>query len=308
MCFIKRPAWIASWCAVMIVGALTPAISSAGTIYSNWNYAIDSQSDGSGAASGFEMRGMAFREFNGSAYFAISSKMPLGGIPWGGALNNAISFGDLFLNFSPHNLDTTGEFTDPQVLGIRFDSSNDSLNNIGGSNTTLGVYANVTPVDKSLQNIGYATLQQYYNSGFGAPSGAMGDLNTTADVIGYLGNGAMSANIGSGTKIGDIALLNESALALLGLDFSHFGANPAGNHIFGFSFDSSLLPKNSPFKAHVFYECINDGVALFGQTSTETTTVETPEPGSMMLALSGLATLMGCRFYSRKRNVAMSGT
>src|SRR6185436_2603878 len=110
---------------------------------------------------------------------ALSSGMPLGGIPWGGTRNGNIAYGDLFLNFSSHNLDTPGEFNDPNVFAIRFDAANDSLGNLGGSNTTLGLFANVTPIDLMLQNSGYGSLQQYYNYGFGAASGAMGDLSTT---------------------------------------------------------------------------------------------------------------------------------
>lgn len=287
--------------ALLVAGAASPAISQAGVSYDGWNYAIDSQNDGSGGST-FEMRGLAFRQSGGTVYFAVSGGMPLGGVPWGGTINNSIASGDLFLNFSSHNLDTAGEFNGAQVFGIRFDGANDSLNNVGGSNTTLGVFANITPASLSPQNSGYGSLQQYYNSGFGAASGAMGDLNTTTDVVNYLGNGAMFPNIGSGTKIGDIALLNEAALGQLGLDFGHFGADPNGNSIFGFSLNAGLLPQGS-FMAHLFYECINDGTALFGQTIPDTRIdgSPVPEPSTMTIALSGLAMLVGYRVRNSRK-------
>lgn len=298
-----RAGRVVAFAAVLVAGASAPSVTMAGVTFNDWNYAIDSQTDGSGAGNGFEMRGLAFREVNGMAYFAISGKAPLGGVAWGGALNNNISYGDLFLNFSSHNLDTAAEFNDPLVLGIRFAGSNDSLNNVNGSNQTLGLFDHLAPVSLMLQNSGYSTLQQYYNSGFGAASGAMGDLSTTTSVINYLGNGAMLPNIGSGTKIGDIALMDRSALSSLGLDFAHFSADPNGNNVFGFALSASLLPSGS-FTAHLFYECINDGMALFAQTSPDITTNSTPapEPATLTIWLTGMGLFLGYRVRTGRRS------
>lgn len=266
--------------AALLAGLAALAIgisdAGAGTIYKGWNYAIDSFTDGSGGAS-YEERGLAFRQSGTTGYFAITGGMPLTGVAVSGARNASIAPGDLYLNFSSHNLDTQAEFNDSRVFGIRFASANDSLGNLNGSNTTLGLYKDLSVVDlASPENNGYTTLQAYYNAGYGKPAANMGDLDTTAEVIAYLGNGDMYANIARGTKLSDISLLNQTALGNLGLDFAHF--NAAGPQTFGFSFDLASLPSGQ-FTAHFFEECINDGIALKGAT--------VPEPGT--LALLGLA-------------------
>ncbi|MER2517059.1 MAG: PEP-CTERM sorting domain-containing protein [Candidatus Accumulibacter phosphatis] len=266
--------------ALLVAGFAALAVSasdaSAGTVYQDWNYAIDSFTDGSGGAS-YEERGLAFRKIGSTGYFAISGGMPLAGVTNAGARNGSIAPGDLYLNFSSHNLDTPGEFNDPRVFGIRFASANDSLGNgtPGVSNTTLGLFKNLSVVNLTLANQGYASLQAYYDAGFGRPTGSMGDLSSTTDVTNYFGNRDIYANIASGALVSAISSLNKIQLENLSLDFAHFGA--VGPQIFGFSFDLAALP-GGKFTAHFFEECINDGIALYGTV---------PEPGT--LALFGLA-------------------
>ncbi|MCM8595879.1 XDD3 family exosortase-dependent surface protein [Accumulibacter sp.] len=259
-----------------LVSTAAPS-ASAGTLYNGWNYAIDSFRDGSGGPA-YEELGLAYRQVGNTGYFAISGGMPLAGVANSGARNGSIAPGDLFLNFSNHALNTQASFqNDPGVFAIRFASANDSLGNTGTNpNPTLGVFGSLNVVSLSTQNVGYATLQDYWNAGFNVQP-QMGDLGTQAAVQGYLGNGTMYANISTGTQLAGITSLDATALAALGLDFPHFGA--AGSQIFGFSFNRSLLPSGD-FTAHFLEECINDGIAL-------TVGHEAPEPGT--LALLGLA-------------------
>lgn len=268
--------------ALAAIAGVVVAAANAGVTYNGWNYAIDahgSEEDGSGG-SDFYDKGLAFTMDATNVYFALSTNMPLGGNS-GNALNGTQAHGELFINFSAHNLDTQAEFTDSLVYAVRFAKDNDSLGNISGSNTTTGVFNNVTAVDLSTQNNGYATLQAYFNAGFARTVDSMADLeDSNGDVTAYLGNGAMYANISAGERLGGITRLGKSDLTALGLDFSNFNAE--GQKVYGFSFSRSLLPTGE-FTAHVFQECINDGMALKGTT--------VPEPGTIAAVCAGLIAL-----------------
>lgn len=287
MCGRRMGAIVTAMAAV----AACASVPSGAQLYNGWQYAIDSLNDGSGGA-GYEMRGLAFRFVGNTAVFAVSSDMHLGGNVVSGVRNGTISLGDLFLNFSGNNLNTQAAFANSKVLAIRFDGTNDSLGNLAGSNTSTGVYKNITAASFTTQNHGYAGLQAYINAGFGRNPNAMADLeSSTGDVTTYLSNGVMYPNMASGTFAGAITSLNRSTLqGTYGLDFSHFGADSAGVGMFGFSFDRSLLPTGD-FTGHLFEECINDGVAIKG--------ANVPEPSTM--ALVGLGTASIGLFGWRRR-------
>lgn len=280
--------------AAFVIGCGSNAI--AATPHNGWHYAIDDMTDGSGG-SGYEYRGLAYKLTRKKLKIAISSGMALGGTAAGGSLNGGQANGEMFFNFSAHNLDTIAEHNDPLVLGVRFDAGNDSLGNVGGSNTTLGLFKEMTVGSLAGVNSGYASYASYVGAGFGRATDAMADLeDSNGDVIAYLGNGAIPGNMISGTKIANIALHNKAALTAMGVDFGHFGADPGGNHVYGFSVGRKHLPTGD-FTAHMLQECINDGMAIKGSVPPNQ---NVPEPGSVAMIVAGVLT-GGAVLFRRRR-------
>ncbi|MEY2977687.1 MAG: XDD3 family exosortase-dependent surface protein [Prochlorotrichaceae cyanobacterium] len=258
----------------------------AGTLYQGWNYAIDSFNDGYnngtiGAASNYELYGLAVKQAGNQVTFAINSDTPLGGFYSSTASGNRIAYGDLFLNFTGQTLANA----QGNLFGIRFDDQSD--NSAGFS---LGLYSGVLAQKVSLFNNGFNTLSQHRNSVANkGGTASLGDLaqNSTNP---YFSNQPLNS-IRSGTKVASLTALDSTALAGLGLNFGHFGAT--GTYTFGFSVDRSALPSGN-FLAHLFVECANDGVALAG-----TLTEDVPEPAGVLgMALVGL---MGSAGWLRRK-------
>jgi len=182
------------------------------------------------------------------------------------------------------------------LFGVRFSDSNDS------SAATTGVYKNVSATSVTLANHGYGSLRQYYNSGFEKTNTQGTDLPTAQAAYNYFYPTAVASNpttantpilneIGSGTKVGDIAILTTAQLTAAGLNFGNFSAT--GTQTIGFQFSRSLLGSGS-YMANVFVECGNDGVALAGNLT------KVPEPSGIVgLALVGL-TVAGSMLRKRR--------
>ncbi len=271
--------------------AVTSGVANAGSLHNGWNYAIDSFNDGAnlgvvGPESTYEFYGMAFTEINNSVYIGINSNLSLAGASSGHASDGHIGYGDLFFNFSGNNAQQTN--ANSGFYGIRFATNSESLA------PELGVYSNVQGRNIAQTNSGFKHIKHHRNrvNNHYSGSASLADMNQSGEADAYFGNGFDSNwkvpnSIASGTKIGGINLLDSTALSAAGLDFGHF--NASGNYTFGFSFDRGLLPTGD-FIAHLFAECINDGLVMKGETSEPiepTVGPSVPEPGS----IAGLAVL-----------------
>lgn len=262
--------------------AVTP-IAQAAQLHFGWDYAIDSPNDSLGVdpagkiqpgGSIYEIFGIAVKDdvATDSVWFAVSANLPL----YGDNLANPfliadgtkydvpdsnIGWGDLFLDFSGTGNLATASSTN-QLLGIKFSINNDS--NI----PTLGVYNNISLANVTTINAGYRNLAsnnsvlQTSSAQAGQPrSASMGDLAWNSPYFApYTSPGTLMPNVlDSGTKIGEVTLLNQATLVKAGLDPSFF--SPTGTEVFGFRIPKALLPEGD-FIATLLEECLNDGVAL----------------------------------------------
>ena len=299
---------------------LAPA--QAGQLHGGWNYTIDSFDDGSdagkrGAKSNYEFYGMALKETADQVFIAINSNQVLGGVAAGNAHANAdtdptkfdgyIHYGDLFFNFENTDLgDAQGD-----LFAIKFDAGNDS------GVSEIGVYSNVIGQNVTAQNKGFSSMEshrKWANKKYTVKeeyevvrrgrtrirrrnvkvqgTASMGDLSHNE----YFEQGkrAVSNSIKYGDFLGGISFLNGEELEAAGLDFGAVNAGVTGRHTIGFSFDRNLLP-DGDYIAHVFAECINDGLALKGnlpivRLPEGDNGADVPEPGLMagVLLLGGL--------------------
>ncbi|NEQ43474.1 MAG: PEP-CTERM sorting domain-containing protein [Leptolyngbya sp. SIOISBB] len=272
-----------------------------------WNYTIDSFDDGSdagqrGARSDYEFYGMALKETADKVYVAINSNLNLGGEYFRRAADDYIHYGDLFFNFTGANLaDSQGD-----LFAIKFDAGNDS------GVDEIGVYGNVTAMNTTASNGGFSTMRSHRNWANKRyrvdgqrvrGTASMGDLSHNDEYF-QQGRRAVSNSIESGNYLGGISLLNDEQLANAGLNFGAVNSGVAGRHTLGFSFDRNLLP-DGDFIAHVFAECINDGLAMMGNLAPIPVpevddTVATPEPGLLM----GVALIGGLGLLKRRQAAA----
>ncbi|USR92474.1 PEP-CTERM sorting domain-containing protein [Phormidium yuhuli AB48] len=260
-----------------------------------WNYTIDSFTDGHnaqsrvGSQSEFEFYGMALMDDGENIFIAINSNLSLDGATSSHAQSGVISYGDFFFNFTGSGLDDANG----NLFAINF------ANNTDSGVSEAGVYRNVTGTNVAGINSGFDHLNHHANTvnnlavnKTGGGEGArIGDL---ASNDAYWQSGVNQKykvvnSIASGERVGGINMLEASTLAALGLDFGQFSAT--GTYTFGFSFDRNLLPSGD-FIAHIFAECINDGMAMVGNLADRSIVdpQPVPEPASVLglLAVGGL--------------------
>lgn len=304
--------------AIAALGFLAIAApSNAGTLHTKtgfdteWNYSIDALKDGYDRTT-HNYRGLALTEANGQYIFALS-----GGLDYNEESDLNITHGDLFLNFSGENFNLANG--GDKVFGVKFAPENDT-------DLALGLYSNVVAGDiNNFANIDHTprwnSLRDYYSSGYGKVNSYGTDLNSIPLAYDYFSsktieqttdqNTLFMNGIQSGTKIGDVSLLDQATLAGLGLDFEYFGDDAVGSAIFGIAIDKSLfaglLPNGiNEVMAHIILEN-GDGVALKGELDVsegggvDPNRETTPEPNALFgLSMIGLALLRGARHHSTR--------
>jgi hypothetical protein len=264
---------------------------------SGWNYTIDSFNDGSdagrrGSNSSYEFYGLAIKETANRVYVALSSNLGLGGELASGADDGQIHYGDLFFNFTGEDLnDAQGS-----LFAVKFDAGNDS------GVSEVGVYGNVVGQNVAKQNSGFKSMNQHRNwaNKAGAETASMGDLDHREkmdDGAFYFqqGNYSVTNSIATGTFLGGIEQLDGGALAALGLNFQSVNAGVQGRNTFGFSFARDLMA-DGEYVAHLFAECINDGLAITGvlpriEIPETSETVPEPAVATALLLVGGVGLL-----------------
>jgi hypothetical protein len=235
---------------------------------------------------------LAVGEDNNNVYVGINGNMPLARNRETRAWDNNIGFGDFFLNFSG------------QQYGINFAENNDS------DVVQTGVYGNIEGKNVTKGNNGYSGARHYthYASNETLGSGMSGNtFKEQFETLNQYGTAATSGSnyqwennreeinvMKSGDRLGDINFLQGDKLDSLATSFDKQGIQ--GRETIGFGFSKGLLPNevlaSGAFIAHVWLECLNDGVALEGQLSPKVSSVSASVPetgGAASMALLGLA-------------------
>ncbi|MEM9245240.1 MAG: PEP-CTERM sorting domain-containing protein [Cyanobacteria bacterium P01_F01_bin.153] len=267
--------------AIACIGAIAAPQANAGTIVNGWNYAVDSFNDGitNGQLGGkYEFYGIGIKQVGNEVIVGIDSRFDIAGDPGAN-----IFWGDLFFNVGGGTMsEGNGEF-----FAVRFAEDN------AAGVTETGVFSDVTGkfVDKGFDSV--ALHEDRVNQRGGDAS--VGDLEVSDPYF-----DASYNVINSGTKVGDITVLDEADLTGLGFDLNAVpGAAGqvesgvmSGNRFgerqsFGFKFE---LPPGmiGEFVAHIAAECFNDSMAIAGTFVEDN--VDVPEP-SMLLGLAGVSGL-----------------
>lgn len=272
------------------------APANAGQMHNGWNYSIDSFRDGY-TRSSLNYKGMALTETEDQFIFALSSDLNYDEGLMG------MTHGDLFLNFSGEKFHTASE--NQNLFAVKFASNNNT-------SVASGLYQDV--VAGTIAGSNWDSLMGYYAGANIVGSNSFGsDLSDPNSVYDYFysldtstannSNTPLYNGIQSGTKIGDVSLLDIAALEALGLDLAFPSFN--AEDVFGIAINKSLFadifsPGEFELMAHVTME-YGDGVALKGSinipeaetpSESETPPQDVPEPATFLgLSAVGLAFL-----------------
>ena len=232
---------------------------------------------GNGAAPGFELFGAGHVQQGNRLIVGISSHMPFGGFSSTGVQGGSITWGDLFLNFSPDD-DFETALAAGKVYGVRFNPFNDSP-------VALGVYQVTGTASVASVNQGFASVNAYINHVTAAGQTPYFGTTVTDSSFNYLNRTKSNNVIASGHLLStDVEYIQDLTTLGFASDFG-FGDNLAqtGAYTHGLSFSLDSLP-GGRFLAHFWAECINDGMAFRGELQA------VPEP-SMLLGFASLGML-----------------
>lgn len=266
--------------AIAVCGGVTSGQSAiAGTLYQGWNYAQDSFKDGTGGNGAFEIYGIAVHQQGDQITVGINANTGAGG--WytnpnpNEVVDGHIGWGDLIFNFSGVQ------------YGLRFATKS------GSGVAELGLYTDITTKDVTKENHGWESLKAHNNNS--GKHDSLGDFKSS-EMSYYTDKRNAPVVLASGNKVvnDNFQALGKAELGALGLDFSGaFGVanNILGSQTFGFTF-TRTADMLGDFVASLFFECINDGIAIKGNLAENPVIPQTevPEPTSIVsLALIGLA-------------------
>lgn len=285
---IRRLSQIAIAATVAIAGVSAAPGSAQATDFGGWDYANSSFKNGvSGSSIGgnsFEFYSMAVKDMGDRFIVALNANLNQNGGEEG------IAYGDMLFNFGPNNL--KGASDQSSLFGVKFQTTNSD-----SGVSQMGIYSGVQAKAVGTQNHGFSNFDQRtnylprYTTTAASELNNLGDLQTTDAYFDGMrsGDNVLLNSIKTGTRAGDISMLDKTQLGNMGVNFGHFGA--VGTQTFGFSF---IKPKGfeGKFTSTLAFECFNDAVALTGESK------KTPEP----LALAGLAIVGGA--LARKRRAA----
>ncbi len=263
------------WAALAAVGIASTIAATPAQAFSlgGWDYAIGAFDNGMGGSI-FEVHGIAIQQTGDRMVVALNANMPLTGT---GDPVTPVSWGDLFFNFTHDNFNAANG----QLWGIRFSPVSDSL-------VEVGVYRDVTARNVTAFNTGFSNLWEY--------SVAVGGNHQWGDLPAYdpkpsyfdgqeTGEWTILNSIATGTRIGDIQMLDASGLG--GLDFAYFGTTGSETIAFSFARPQGFVGN---FIASLMLECANDGIVI--------RSAAVPEPTLMLgfgLAAIGLGALRSRR-------------
>jgi hypothetical protein len=279
---------------------------------SGWDYAIGDSGNGTGG-SVFDYKGIALKETEDTLFVALNTNMTLNGANWtSGGRTETINYGDLFFNFSGKSFK---EASDAGLLTAVHFATAGSDSGV----SQVGLYNNVTAKSVAKKNFGWNNVTDWgnYVSSTRNPENAAGkvltsygDLKSTdayfagqqsgnGATVNGVAQGAILNSIATGTKVGDIMMMNNSQLTASGLNFGKFGAAANGTQTLGFSFKKTKDFKvGSSFIANLFAECGNDGLAIKSMITKR----KVPEPATL-----GSLALVGGLAMLRRRRQAKQG-